>query len=102
MQRQEAGFWNTGSQVINNIGRQLGLIGSRTGVAELTLHDLRRSAIANWAREIPIQVVQELAGHSDISTTRKYHLAVCSEDLDYANDVLNRILGRNQGKLTPK
>ena len=97
MQRQEDGTWNTRSEVINNMGRQLGLIRFRAGVAEFTLHDLRRSAITNWAREIPIQVVQQLAGHSDISTTRKYYLAVRPEDLDYANDVLNRILATTRG-----
>lgn len=78
------------------MGRQLCLIRSRAGVAEFTLHDLRRSAITHWSREIPIQVVQQLAGHSDISTTRKYYLAVRSEDLDYANDVLNRILAKTR------
>jgi integrase len=30
-------------------------------------------AITNWAQKLPIQVVQQLAGHSDISTTRKYY-----------------------------
>jgi integrase len=70
--RQERGNWTSRSQVINNMGRHLAMILSQARVAEFTLHDLRRSAITNWARELPIQVVQQLAGHSDITTTRKY------------------------------
>jgi integrase len=95
--RQQAGNWTSRSQVINNMARHLALIRARAGVAEFTLHDLRRSAITNWARELPIQVVQQLAGHSDISTTRKYYLAVRLEDLVSANDVLNRILAKTSG-----
>ena len=92
--RQEVGNWTSRSQAINNMGRQLGLIRARARVAAFTLHDLRRSAITNWAQELPIQVVQQLAGHSDISTTRKYYLAVRSEDLAFANAVLNRVLAK--------
>jgi integrase len=94
--RQEVGDWTSMSQVINNMGRHLGLIRARAGVAAFTLHDLRRSAITNWAQELPIQVVQQLAGHSDISATRKYYLAVRSEDVASANDVLNRILAETR------
>ena len=66
----------------------------RANVAKCTLHDLRRSAITNWAQKLPIQVVQQLAGHSDISTTRKYYLTVRSEDMVSANKVLNDIFAK--------
>ena len=66
----------------------------KASVDECVIHDLRRSAITNWAKKLPIQVVQELAGHSDISTTRKYYLAVRSEDLASANKFLNQILAK--------
>ena len=56
------------------------------------IHDLRRSAITNWAQHLPIQVVQQLAGHSNITTTRKYYLAVRPEDMDSANRITNEIL----------
>jgi len=58
------------------------------------MHELRRSAITNWAKKLPIQVVQELAGHSGISTTRKYYLSVRPEDLASANKFLNKILAK--------
>ena len=91
-ERQSAGNWTSRSEIINNLRRNFGVICRRAGVSECTLHDLRRSAITNWAGQLPIQVVQQLAGHSDISTTRKYYLTVRSEDMAYANRVLNSIL----------
>jgi site-specific recombinase XerD len=53
-----------------------------------------RHAEAFIAHRLSIQVVQQLAGHSDISTTRKYYLAVRSEDLASANKFLNSIFAK--------
>lgn len=91
-ERQKIGKWTPRSEVINSPGRDFGVTRRRAGVAECTLHDLRRSAITNWAGQLPIQVVQQLAGHSDIATTRKYYLTVRPEDMVSANKVLNSIL----------
>jgi len=91
-ERQRKGDWDTRSQVINNLDRNFRLLRSKVGIEECVLHDLRRSAITNWAKKIPIQVVQQLAGHEDISTTRKYYLSVRSEDLASANNFLNKVL----------
>jgi len=93
-ERCRTGKWNSRCQIINNMGREFEAILSKVRVAECTLHDLhlRRSAITNWAQKLPIQVVQQLAGHSDISTTRKYYLAVRPEDLTSASRVLNSLL----------
>jgi integrase len=60
----------------------------RANVKKCTIHDLRRSAITNWAQELPFQVVHELAGHSSIKTTMKYYLVVRAEDLKSAGEVL--------------
>jgi len=92
--RQKAGKWTPRSELINNLARDFGVLRHRAGISKCTLHDLRRSAITNWAAYLPIQVVQQLAGHSDISTTRKYYLAVRPEDMVSANKVLNSILTR--------
>lgn len=94
IQRRKAGKWNPRSEVVNNLIRDFNVIRCRAGVGKCTLHDLRRSAITNWAQKLPIQVVQQLAGHSNITTTRKYYLAVRSEDLVSANKLLNSILAR--------
>jgi len=58
------------------------------------IHDLRRSAITNWAKYLPIQVTQQLAGHSSLSTTRKYYIAVRPEDIASASYVINKIMER--------
>jgi integrase len=91
-ERQKVGKWTPRSEVINNLRGNFHSIRRQAGIAECTLHDLRRSAITNWASQLPIQVVQQLAGHSDITTTRKYYLTVRSEDMVSANKVLNNIL----------
>jgi hypothetical protein len=36
---------------------------------------------------LPGRVVQKLAGHSDVKTTQRYHLAVQEEDLERANQI---------------
>ena len=89
------GKWTSRSEIINNLVRDFGVIRNRSGVTECTLHDLRRPAITNWARHLPIQVVQQLAGHSDISTTRKYYLTVRPEDMVSANEVVNSVLAKS-------
>jgi integrase len=91
-QREAKGRWNPRSDAINNLGRDFDVIRRRSGIAPCTLHDLRRSAITNWAQRLPIQVVQQLAGHSNIATTRKYYLTVRPEDMAAASRVLNEML----------
>jgi integrase len=83
-------------QTANNLVRDFNAIRRHAGVKKCTLHDLRRSAITNWAQKLPIQVVQQLAGHSDISTTRKYYLSIRSEDFVLAGKILNGILAETK------
>jgi integrase len=90
--REKAGKWNSRCEVINNLGRNFEVIRKHSGIERCTLHDMRRSAITNWAKHLPIQVVQQFAGHSDISTTRKYYLAVRPEDIASANHVINKLV----------
>lgn len=68
--------------------------GAGSGIDECTLYDLCRTVITNWAKKLLIQVVQILAGHSDMATTRKYCLAVRPEDRALAKDLVNEILAR--------
>lgn len=92
MKRVKAGTWSPICDTQNNLIRDFEVIQRHAGVPKCTLHDLRRSAITNWAQYLPIQVVQQLAGHSNITTTRKYYLMVRSEDIDTASDVMEKIL----------
>lgn len=95
-QRRKIGKWNPRSALVNNLTRDFNVVRRRANVAECTIHDLRRSAITNWAQRLPIQVVQTLAGHSNIATTRKYYLAVRSEDFAAAGELLNSILAKTE------
>ena len=72
--------------------RSLRGLRKKSHVAACTLHDLRRSCITNWARLLPIHVVQKLAGHSDIKTTQKYYLAVEESDLENARQAQSSIV----------
>ena len=97
LRRRRLGKWRTTSEIINNMNRDFEVITRRAGVNTYTIHDLRRSAITNWAQKLPIQVVQQLAGHSDISTTRKYYLTVRPEDMTSATEILNNLVAEACG-----
>jgi integrase len=90
--RETAGKWNPRCEAINNVGRDFEVIRRRAGIARCTFHDLRRSAITNWAKYLPIHVVQQFAGHSNIATTRKYYLSVRPEDITSAGQIFNKIM----------
>jgi len=62
------------------------------GVDPYTIHDMRRSCITNWAKQLPIHVARELAGHSNIKTTQQFYLSVQSEDLQKAQALQSEIL----------
>jgi integrase len=60
----------------NNIWRDFKAIRVKAGLPRFSLHDMRKSYCTNMAEVLPMHVVQELAGHSDIRTTRQYYLRV--------------------------
>ena len=91
-ERIRANRWTDKSEMVNNMWVSFQRLRKRAGLPKCTLHDLRRSAITNWAQYLPIQVVQQLAGHSDITTTRKYYLAVRPDDMIVASKTINSIL----------
>ena len=92
VEQVSSGRWALGQDLVNNVLRRFKTIGRRAGVGPHTIHDLRRSCITNWARELPIHVVQQLAGHSDIKTTQTYYLSVQDDDLETARVVQSQIL----------
>ena len=89
--KEHNGEWKSTS-TLNNIHRSFEIILKKADIQRCTIHDLRRSAITNWARFLPIQVTQQFAGHSDISTTRKYYISVRPEDIAFASQVINKIM----------
>ena len=88
------GEWQSGQDLTNNILRRFKTICRKAGVSLYTIHDLRRSCITNWAKHLPIHVVQQLAGHSDIRTTQKYYLSVHEDDIKKAQRVQAKLLGK--------
>jgi integrase len=94
LEKRGKGQWAEDGALVNNLTRKLAALRKKAGVSAWTLHDLRRSCLTNWARELPVHVVQKLAGHSDIKTTQKYYLIVQPEDMNKARLVNARILAR--------
>lgn len=88
----EAGKWNSRCDLVNNWLRRFKTLCRQSGVGGFTLHDLRRSCITNWARNLPIHVTQQLAGHSDIHTTQGYYLSVQADDLAKAKRVQSKLM----------
>ncbi|MHC4069488.1 MAG: tyrosine-type recombinase/integrase, partial [Planctomycetota bacterium] len=91
-ERIRKGEWNERSEVINNMTRNFKRIRTRARVDKCTIHDLRKSAITNWSKKLPIQMTRELAGHSSIKTTLEYYLVVRPEDFKAAGEVFNEML----------
>ncbi len=77
--KRQAGQWSEGQQVLNNVNRGFQARADKADVRDVSIHDLRRSAITHWARKLPVAVVKELAGHADVKTTLPYSFAVRRE-----------------------
>jgi integrase len=71
-----------------NTWRDFDAIRRRAGLPECSLHDLRKSYCTNLSGRVPLHVVQELAGHSDIRTTRKYYVKVQPELFEAARQAM--------------
>jgi len=73
----------------NNIWRDFQVIRRRAGIAGCSMHDLQGSYCTNLAEHVPMHLVQELAGHSDIRTTRQYYLRVRPELMEKARETVD-------------
>ncbi len=93
-EKVKAGTWNKGQSLVNNILRRFKTLCRRAKVKIYSIHDLRRSCITNWAKSLPVHVVQLLAGHSDIKTTQTYYLSVQEEDIKKAQSVQSKMVGK--------
>jgi len=100
--RIQKGTWNSKCETINNLIKTFNKLCKKAGISKSSIHDMRRSAITNWAQHLPIQVVQQFAGHSNITTTRQYYLTVRPENMASASEVMNKMLQEAQSGLTQK
>jgi len=76
----------------SNLWRDFQAIRERAGLPKCSFHDLRKSYCTNLADAVPLHVVQELAGHADIRTTRKHYLKVRDEQIDSARRALEELM----------
>ena len=75
-----------------NTWRDFQAIRKKTGLPKCSFHDLRKSYCTNLAGAVPLHVVQQLAGHSDIRTTRKHYVKVRDEQIDLARRALDEVM----------
>jgi integrase len=80
---------------VNNVLRNFKAYCKRAGikpVGKLTVHTLRKNAGQNWADYLPMNVVKELMGHSNISTTAEFYNQVDRDHELKAARVIQRLL----------
>ena len=97
---QRAGTWKEGQAVLNNVRRSFQVLVLKAAEATLSLrhregrgyqpdvsiHDLRRSAITNWSKVVNPQTLQTLAGHVDIKTTMQFYAQTTNDQLEKARE----------------
>lgn len=71
----------------------------KTAEKKLTVHVLRKCCIQNWANELPMNVVKELAGHSSIETTNEFYSTVDKSHREAAAKIGDKLLGGNTSDL---
>ena len=75
-----------------NTWRDFQVIRRRAGIPPCSMHDLRKSYCTNLSGKLPMHVVQEFSGHSDIRTTRRYYLKVQPEFMKAAREAIEACL----------
>ncbi len=75
-----------------NFTRDFKVVRRRAGVPKCKFHDLRKSFCTNLAEVVPLHVVQELAGHADIRTTRKHYLQVQAKQVEAARVAVDKVI----------
>lgn len=70
---------------------------ARAGVPVIRFHDLRHTAAPLLLKEgIPVKVVSELLGHSDVALTLRVHAHVLPDMQAQATAALERLFGEGQ------
>lgn len=116
---KEAGTWKAHRHVLDNFHRDFGLILADAaadaptlldgeGKGSVTLHDLRRTCLTNWATNgVAARTLQELAGHKDIQTTMAYYQSVTDDQISRAREASRAAfedadLKQSDPKVTPE
>ena len=110
---QESGLPWKNRYVVNNVLRNFKSHVKRAGikpVGKFTVHTLRKCCGQNWADKLPMNVVQQFLGHSDISTTAKFYSKVDRDHEEKAAQIVQELLDNNkndvqvtyEGEIGPK
>ncbi len=86
--------------LVNNVLKKFKKYYKRAGikpVGKFTVHTLRKCAGQNWADYLPMNVVKELMGHSNISTTAEFYNQVDRDHEMKAARVIQNLLESNKG-----
>jgi len=81
--------------VVNNVLRNFKSHVKRAGIqpiGKFTVHTLRKCCGQNWADYLPMNVVKELMGHSNISTTAEFYSTVDRQHEKMAAQVVQQLL----------
>ncbi len=81
-----SGKWKADAKLVNNLLRDFHRVHALAGLTEPvgTIHDLRKSYGTYMASRIPMHVLQEYMGHSNIATTARFYCRVQKQDADTA------------------
>jgi len=75
----------------------------RAGIKQKTFHDLRRTCLTEWSRHLEPKDLMDLAGHSNISTTMTYYVALDESRVNRARLASEKMLGAAENvSTTPK
>ena len=103
---RKKGKWtysNSRTKVINNFGRNFGVLLNAAGIEAKTFHDLRRTALSNWlATGMSEHDVMTLAGRSNFATTHGFYLAVNTDLVDRARQASVKGVCRNLAQIWDK
>jgi len=83
---------------MNNVRREIRRHAKNAGIKDfgkITVHCFRKSCGQNWADNLPMNVVKELMGHADISTTTQFYSKVTEVHEVQAQWIME---GLNRGK----
>ena len=77
--------------LVNNVLRHFKLLHRAAGLADPvgTVHDLRKSYGTHMAAVVPIHVLRDLMGHSDIATTARFYTRVRASDMELARQAMD-------------
>ena len=101
---RQQGKWNTVSSrcnIVGNFSKHFAEIVKRSGiVTRMTFHDIRRTALSKWLSDgMDVFDVMTLAGHSKITTTQTFYLAVSDDLLTRARRVKSQSIDSDFGTL---